>query len=208
MKLSRTAGWISAACFFLFLGSCTEDNPNGPIAGTPVDQGKAGTIVSATGTMAGVTGGSARVVSVENGISNVEMTAVVTDPVLKALAQLQTAYCTVRGDTVVGKFGMRLTSEGVQLVVDGKNSTIVNFSDGVGTVYTSEVSGRKHTIVSKSSTDDYPYGFYNIKVSKVEEPISVGGSTIKVHFFANHKFGLVGIEIVYEDGSKISTNLL
>jgi ribosomal protein S11 len=195
-------------CTLFCLTSCTKEDPNGPISGTPIDQGKAGTTVIASGTMPGVTSASAKVLSVENGVSNVEMTAVVTSPVLKALAQLQSAYCTVKGDTVVGHFGVRLTSEGVQLVTGGKNSTIVNFSDGVGTVYTSEVSGRKHTIVAKSTTDDYPYAFYNIKVSKVEESISVGGSIVKIYFFANHKFGLVGIEIVFEDGSKISTTLI
>jgi hypothetical protein len=191
------------------LNSCTEsDSVNGPVGGTVLDQGQVGTTATLSPAWNGVTNAGATVVSVANGVSSIEIKAVVTDPVIKAIALLQSAYCTVSGDTVKGTFDARITDEGIQLVAGGKNSTIVRFSDGVGTVYTSEVSGRTHTIVSKSTTDDYSYGFLLLKVSKVEETISVGGSNVKVYFYANHKFGLVGIELRLEDGTILKSNLL
>jgi hypothetical protein len=200
---------FSFACAVV-IALCTNPaggDVNGPIGGTVLDQAAAGKIVSMTTAVAGIANATAKVLSVENGISNIELKAVLTDSRIKAIAQLQTGYCTVSGDTVKGTFGARVTDQGIQLVSNGKNSTIVRFGDPVGTVYTSEVSGRTHTIISQSSTDDFPWGGMNIKVYKVAETINVGGSSVKVHFYANHRFGLVSYELVFEDGSIIKSNL-
>jgi len=100
------------------------------------------------------------------------------------------------------------TSEGVldYANMDHKPHTLIKYSDDVGTEYSiTKSSGRKLTrrIVAKSSQDDFPYGFYNIKTTTVESEINTGGIR-KVTYRANHKFGIVWVEVLLEDGSTVS----
>jgi hypothetical protein len=62
-------------------------------------------------------------------------------------------------------------------------------------------------VVSKSTDDDYPYGFYNIKTIQVETDANNLGSTggiDKITYIANHKFGLVGVKVTFNDATSVT----
>ena len=61
-------------------------------------------------------------------------------------------------------------------------------------------------VVAKSTEDDFPYGFYYIKTIDVEQNSNIPGVK-KIEYKLNHKFGLVYIAMVMEDGTTISSNI-
>jgi hypothetical protein len=59
-------------------------------------------------------------------------------------------------------------------------------------------------VIARSDEDDFPYGFYEIKTITVEQDSRIEGIK-KFVFRANHKFGIVYVEVYMEDGTKISS---
>lgn len=109
------------------------------------------------------------------------------------------------------EFKMKITSEGIQdyFNKDGKTHTLVKYSAKVGDVYQITQSDGKtitRTVTQRSQTDDFPYGFFDIKIITIEQNSRIPGVK-KIIYKANHKFGLVYAELVMEDGSKMSTYL-
>jgi hypothetical protein len=108
-------------------------------------------------------------------------------------------------------FNVKITSEGIQdfFNKDGKQHTIVKYDANVGDIYQITKSDGKtitRTVTQKSTTDDYPYGFLYIKTITVEQDSRIPGIK-KIVFKANHKFGLVYVQLVLEDGSSIGSDL-
>lgn len=104
---------------------------------------------------------------------------------------------------------VKITSEGIQDFVnrDGKAHTIVKFDAKVGDEYkltksNGHVLTRK--VTERSDEDDFPYGFYYIKTITVEQPSAYPGVQ-KFTYKANHRFGIVHVEALLDDGSKVST---
>ena len=62
-------------------------------------------------------------------------------------------------------------------------------------------------VISKSETDDFEYGFFNIKVTTVEQNMPYPGYK-KLIYKYNHKFGMVYFELHLEDGSVVSTTII
>jgi hypothetical protein len=80
----------------------------------------------------------------------------------------------------------------------------VNYNSNVGDTYPIGNTGESRKVVSKSTTDDYPYGFFMIKTIQVEsDAMLFGGSAgIKsIRYIANHKFGIVGLKATFSDGT-------
>lgn len=105
----------------------------------------------------------------------------------------------------------KITSEGIQDYVnrDGKAHTLVKFDANVGDEFNLKKSGGqilKRKVTQKSTEDDFPYGFFYIKTITVEQPSNYPGVS-KFVYKANHRFGLVYAEAVFEDGSKASSYL-
>ena len=63
---------------------------------------------------------------------------------------------------------------------------------------------RDYATNKQKSVDDYPYGFYMIKTIQVESTLGnsnrVSGIN-KITYIANHKFGMVGVKVDFEDGT-------
>jgi hypothetical protein len=103
------------------------------------------------------------------------------------------------------------TSDGIldYMNKDGSPFVLVKYDCSVGDKYVLEKEdGTKitRTVTKKSSTDDYSYGFYLIKTVTVEQDSRIPGIE-KIIYNANHKFGLVGIQIVMEDGTTYDMSL-
>ncbi|MCB0701101.1 MAG: hypothetical protein R2863_10585 [Candidatus Kapaibacterium sp.] len=118
--------------------------------------------------------------------------------------------------TVTTEIKVKATDKGIQDFVYSKGNTnkpftLVKYGDGVGTKYSFKTDdGLEYTreIVSKSTEDEYPLGFFYIKVTKVEETQPVDPLLQKVSYYTNHKFGLVGIEIETLNGKKAKIDIL
>ncbi len=101
---------------------------------------------------------------------------------------------------------MNITDQGIQeYSYDGSINnpwTVVKYADGVGAAYPFRAgSPNIRTVTVKTGVDDFPLGYYLIKVSKVEQPYPADDQYIKkISYYANHKFGLVRVEVLLKNG--------
>jgi len=183
----------------------SADSSSGNSIGTdPSPMGAAGTTVSSSSApIAGVSDLNAIVTSLANGVSSYSGSGVVTNATIKNILANFPQF-TISGDNVsVTDFQFRQTLGGIECLNSIGPGIIVNYNSSVGATYTVGTTGRTRTVVAKSTDDDYSYGMLLIKVVQVEEPTpslkSVGVS--KVTYWANHKFGLVGVQYNFTDGT-------
>jgi hypothetical protein len=109
---------------------------------------------------------------------------------------------------------MKVTSEGIQEFVHSKGDlsrpfTIVKYGAAVGDKYQfvrDDGVTVTRTVTYKSATDDYPLGFWQIKVIKVEESAS-DPLMEKVTYYTNHKFGLVGVVFLTKNGRELKIGI-
>lgn len=109
-------------------------------------------------------------------------------------------------------FSIKITSEGIQhSFIEGKPCLVVKYDDGVGASYSVTMNNGKKvtsTVTEKTGADDWPYGFYYIKTSKVETTVPDDDPVIQsLSYRANHKFGIVYIEITTKKGRTIKVDL-
>lgn len=99
----------------------------------------------------------------------------------------------------------KCTSEGIlDYTNDGRKPfVLVKYDAKVGDKYILEKDDGTvitRTVTAKSTTDDYSYGFMLIKTITVEQDSRIPGIQ-KIIYQTNHKFGLVSVETVMEDGT-------
>jgi hypothetical protein len=110
-------------------------------------------------------------------------------------------------------FDMKFTSEGVVDYFWLNQPWIVGkYGDGVGTEYVLEGSDglqRKRVVTEKTGLDDFPYGFLEIKTSKIEQEILPEENELveKVEYRLNHRFGLVNVKIFMNSGETVEARL-
>jgi hypothetical protein len=182
----------------------TSESPS--LGGSASPMGAVGTLVnSASYAISGISGLNATVVSSSDGISSYSGSGVVTNAAIRDLLNGLPGI-TISGENVTFT-GMkfRQTTEGIESFISSSPGIIVNYNSNVGDTYPVGSNGDKRTVVSKSSTDDYFYGGLMIKVIKVEEPLSGVKSLAvnKITYIANHKFGLVGVQYNFNDGTSV-----
>lgn len=92
---------------------------------------------------------------------------------------------------------------------DGEPFVMVKYDAKVGDKYILEKADGTEitrTVTAKSTDDDFAWGFMLIKTITVEQDSRVPGIQKFVYRF-NHKFGLVNVEAVADDGSKTSMTI-
>jgi len=100
------------------------------------------------------------------------------------------------------------TSEGIleySLNSDQKPFVIVRYDAKVGDKYTlSKGDGNTitRTVTAVSTDDDYFWNWMYIKTVTVEQDSRIPG-VARIVYNANHKFGMVGVEIFMEDGTSV-----
>ncbi|MCS7054348.1 MAG: hypothetical protein NZM09_11535 [Ignavibacterium sp.] len=155
-------------------------------------------------------GENIKVISNNNGLATIKINANVNQsPKLKQLLDRIPAniYDSQGNIDVTTQF--KATSEGIQdyFNKDGKAHTLVKYNAKVGDKYIlkkSDGTTITRTVTARSEDNDFPYGFYMIKTITVEQDSRIPGIR-KFIFKANHKFGIVHVEALLEDGSKISS---
>lgn len=148
----------------------------------------------------------------DNGVVTIRMTADLSkDPALAAINNWIPKSVKDSTGKISTQFKAKITADGVQTYFLGENPhTLVKYGDAVGQKYSATLSdGVTYTraITAKSDADDYPYGFYNIKTMTVEQTDTKMAGIKKIIFRVNHKFGLVNITFVADDGSTASSYL-
>jgi hypothetical protein len=192
--------------FLLLAGmiSCKKSDSSTSIGGDTSPMSQVGiTVQSSSVAIAGVSNLTGSVVSLSDGISSYSGTGVVTNSMIKNILS-SFPEITISGDNITATgFKFKQTVEGIESFVDIGPGILVKYSSNVGDTYPVGSTGRTRTVTYKSTTDDYWYGFYQIKVIQVEEPTpglkSFGVE--KVTYWANHRFGLVGVQYDFTDGS-------
>lgn len=191
------------------VGGGSDSKGTDPIGGELSPMGAVGNTFTAT--FPGTSEKTFQIVAREGDVSTVEVTATVTNPFfLNILQSVDSPTVKLNGNQVTIREKLRITSKGIQNVTyDGKTISLAEYDARVGDTYKTKAAlgtfERKVTRVS--SDDDYPWGFMMIKTIKVEETIRHIPGISKVVYYANHRFGLVGMDVIYEDGSQTLMNI-
>jgi hypothetical protein len=187
--------------------SCDKKDDPGTLGGDQSPMGAVGvTVGSSSAEIAGVSNFSATVTSLVNGVSTYSGQAVVKNDFLKNLLS-NIPELTIDGDIVSSdSVKFKSTTDGIEFLTGPSAGIWVKYGSDVGDTYPIGNTGKVRTVVQKTGVDDYGYGFYMIKVIKVEEnPIFLkAGGITKITYIANHKFGLVGIVFSFDDGTTAS----
>lgn len=153
------------------------------------------------------------VIEREGSVSTIQSTVTLTNPTYLEIAKAvesSVSSMQVNGNDVSLLSNIRITSEGIQNVYENGNKSfsLVEYDAKVGDTYKIKLPSGTVTrkVTKKSTEDDYFWGFMNIKVIEVEETSPTPGIT-KVVYYANHRFGLVGVDVHFEDGSKAMANI-
>ncbi|MCG3166146.1 MAG: hypothetical protein POELPBGB_01922 [Bacteroidia bacterium] len=199
------------AALLTSFSACKKDSPEGPndLGGeTDIELTQVGNVSSAYmkfGTM-NLPSGEMTVTSNDNGIVTYHMFVDLTGSPDSAMLAgvIPDEYKDADGN-VSTEFTFKITSEGVQDIFKRDRPwTIVKYDDGVGTTYpftTDNGTELVRTITEKTGQDDWPMGFMYIKTTKVEQLLPPTDKTAeKITFRANHKFGLVYIELQLKNG--------
>jgi len=179
--------------------SCKKNKVD-TLGGAPSPMGEVGvTFTTSSAPIAGVSSVSAEVETNTNGISTISGTAVITNATIKNILSNH-PEATINGNNVtIEGLEFKSTTEGIEAIYGFEPGVIVKYDSNVGDTYTLE-SGMKRTVVSKSTDNDYFWGFMNIKAMQVDENTNKLGVK-KISYYANHRFGLVGVEFTFDDNS-------
>lgn len=196
--------------FFLsFLSACDllKKDDDTILGGEQSPMGLVGeTVSSSSATIAGVSGFNASVIALNDGVSTFTGSATVNNTILKNLLS-NFPELTISGNTIsTNNLKFKITKEGIEFKSGARAGIWVKYNASIGDTYPIGSTGDVRTVVAKSTTDDYPYGFWLIKVVKVEESNTflTNAGINKVTYIANHKFGLVGIKFTLSDNSEAS----
>jgi len=189
---------VIALISFAIVTSCKKDDID-TLGGEQSPIGEVGVTFNSSGTVSGVSSISASVVSLERGVSSFSGTAVITNSNIKNIL-MNHPQTSVNGNNVtITDIEMKITSEGISSVNGLEPGVIVKYDSEVGDSYTIN-GGGKRTVVSKSTDNDYYWDGMLIKAMEIEENTNKFGVK-KISYFANHRFGLVGIEFTFDDNS-------
>jgi hypothetical protein len=194
---------IAISLVFTSCSLVEKVNPSEKLSGTQSPQGEIGNTFTSGG-VSGINVSDAKVSDLTDGVSTIKVKLKLTDQKLKSWAGSFPYSNSVNGDEVEIEFKVRMTENGIQTVFPDGNLTLVKYDGKVGDTYTAKINGKnaKREITYKSTSDDYSYAFFNIKVIEVEETGFGLPGVSKIVYITNHKFGLVGIKAVFEDGSE------
>ncbi len=180
--------------------SCNSTSTQGKISGTQSEMGKVGTAYNVS--VIGVTGVSnfqATVQSSSNNVTTVNASLTITNTKLLQILQNYPGDFTVSGGNVSLKgLQVKNLSDGVEKTSGMHPGVIVNYSSSLGATYPIDGSSAVRTVTLVNQTDSYAWNGMYIKTIEVTEPVNQYG--IKdVIYIANHKWGIVGIKVNFDD---------
>jgi hypothetical protein len=214
---------IKFFCGLILIGLCScsdienlfggkDEEPNELNGDTKIAMGEVGNIFSASLNIDGNyldLNEDCQILSNDNGVITMDIKCDL--PKIPALQNYidQIPVEMINNGRVNAQVKFKITSEGVQdyFNKDGKPHTIVKYDCNVGDEYKLTKSDGKtitRKVTAKSDKDDFPYGFFNIKTITIEQDSRIKGIQ-KFILRANHKFGIVHVQAVMDDGSIIQS---
>ena len=178
-----------------FFSSCDEIlKPGTTLGGSQSPMGEVGVIVTSSSVpIAGVSGFSASVTTLTDGVSTYSAQATVTNALLKNMVS-DFPGVTVNGNTVtITGLKIQQTTEGIKCLTGDGAGIIVKYSSAVGDTYPVGDTGNKRKVVSKS-----------IQVETDANNLGSTGGIDKITYIANHKFGLVGVKVTFNDATSVT----
>lgn len=202
---------LSIMIFFgMIMVSCEKNNEKpDDISGDQSPMGDVGvTVSSSSAEIAGISSFSAVITGLADGVSSYNASATITNPLFKNMVAGFPGV-TINGDVVtITDMKMQQTKEGIKCITGPGAGVLVKYDSKVGDTYPIGNTGKVRKVVSKSTTDDYSYGFFLIKTVQVEDEnmgfLKNTGGILKTTYIANHKFGLVGVRFDYDDGTSVT----
>ncbi len=186
-------------------GGSDSSSATKPIGGNPTPIGEVGNTFNVPA-ITGASNHSFQVVEQDGATSVIEFSASVTNPAILQVANYLNAF-NVSGNEVTGRLKFRITSKGVQTFTsDGTPFTLVEYDAKKGDRYRLKRSGKPdlvRTVVHKSSDNDFYWGFMMIRTIQIEETGIASPGVSKIKYYFNHRFGLVGMDVFFEDGSEM-----
>jgi hypothetical protein len=130
----------------------------------------------------------------------------------KIAVLLSDKYLDGKGNIVMD-FKFKITTEGIQdYFRRDRPWTLVKFNDGVGTEYpftTDNGTKQVRKITEKTGKDEWPMGLWLIKTTKIEQDLPESDKTAKkVIYRANHKYGLVYVEMLLKNGQTMKLDIM
>ncbi|HNQ60365.1 MAG TPA: hypothetical protein PK028_07435 [Bacteroidales bacterium] len=202
--MKKLVSVFCAITFAAFLFNGCDDDSDYSIGGSPSELGNKGVIItSSSQPIAGISGFSATVTSVEDGVSVFEGHAVITNNALKQILSNVPGLNISEDNVSVSGVKVKFTDKGIENKYPFYQGILVKFNAKVGDTYPVKDSDTERKVIYKSTTDDFDYAFYKIKVIEVEHEINFHGLK-KINYWVNHKFGLVKVQFELDNGETIA----
>ena len=180
------------------LTSCDESTK--VISGDQSEWAEVGITATSSNLPAVLQGGSAEITELEGGVSTLTLTADFSDD---DIAEIQERLPNYDGTSTFDA-DYRATSKGIQSVYDdGTSYTLVLYDAQVGDKWTMKRNGQNlvREVTQKSTEDDYYWNGWLLKTITVVETGRAVPGLQETELVFNHKFGLVGYTLKFEDGS-------
>lgn len=185
---------------FLLIALISCDESTAELGGDQSEFGEIGVIATSNNLPSILQGGTAEITDLEDGVSVLTLSVDFSDTEIETIQQKLPNF-DGRSD-FDAKY--RITTEGVQSVYDdGTNFTLVKYDAKVGDKYTLKRDGQNlvREVIQKSTDDDYYWNGWLLKTISVKETGRAVPGLSETELVFNHKFGLVGYTLKFEDGS-------
>lgn len=186
--------------FLMVIALISCDESTAALRGDQSEFGEIGVTATSPNLPAILQGGTAEITDLEDGVSVLTLSVDFSDNEIETIQQRLPGF-DGRSD-FDAKF--RITEKGVQSVYDdGTNFTLVKYDAEVGDKYTLKRNGQNlvREVIQKSSEDDYYWNGWLLKTITVKETGRSVPGLSETELVFNHKFGLVGYTMKFEDGS-------
>ncbi len=190
------------AVSMMFLASCEKYNYINPeIGGDQSPIGEVGNTFSVS-QVDGLSGVSAKITELNDGISKIQYLCQIDNPKYLEMAKYIPGT-TINGKNIEAGGEVKITTKGMMNVYPEGKLLLVDYDGKVGDKYSLKRGANtiERELVRKSTDDDYFWGWMMIKTVDVEETGRGIPGVSKVQYFTNHKFGLVGVRVHFEDGT-------
>ena len=197
MKLKIISSSLMAFLLIALL-SCNESTAE--LGGDLSDFGAVGIRATSSNPPAILQGATAEITDLEDGVSVLTVTADFSESDIETIQQRLPNY---DGRTTFDA-RYRITTEGVQSVYDdGTSFTLVKYDAKVGDKYNLKRDGQNlvREVTQRYTEDDYYWDGWLMKTITVKETGRAVPGLSETEMVFNHKFGLLGYTLKFEDGS-------
>lgn len=197
---------ISVGLFCISCEKLFDKEDENELKGEQSPMGEVGvTVTSSSAEIAGVSNFSAEITELKEGVSTYTASAKVTNTMLKNMVSNFPGVKISGDDVTITGMKVQQTKEGIKSLTGPGAGILVKYDSEVGDTYPIGKTGLERKVVSKTGVDDYPYGFMLIKTIQVEmAPLGLkSGGVEKFTFIANHRFGLVGVKVDFDDDTNV-----